>query len=119
MPLTVGIMAETAERQEAEEPLDRGHLARQTLGDSDLEREVLSLFRRQSSIILARLIEAREAEERRAAAHTLKGSARALGAWRVAAAAEAVEAATTQPDLSPLSGAVGEALSTIETILAA
>ena len=53
------------------------------------------------------------------AAHTLKGSARAIGAWRVAAAAEAVEAATQAADLAPLEGALGDANSQIETILAA
>jgi|SRR6478672_110793 HPt (histidine-containing phosphotransfer) domain-containing protein len=100
-------------------PLDREHLARQTLGDVDLQREILALFRRQSGVILARLMAARGSDERRMAAHTLKGSARAIGAWRVAAAAEAVEAATLGPDLAPLAGALGEANARIETILAA
>ena len=108
--------ARSADRDEG--PLDRGHLARQTLGDAGLEREILSLFQRQSGVILNRLMEASGGEERRIAAHTLKGSARAVGAWRVAAAAEAVENGA-RPDLSPLAGAVNEAIATIETILAA
>src|SRR5262245_34944391 len=89
------------------EPVDREHLARQTLGDAELEREILALFRRQSGVMLCRLVAARGNEERRMAAHTLKGSARAIGAWRVAAAAEAVEAATQAADLAPLEGALG------------
>lgn len=101
-----------------EGPLDRGHLARQTLGDAGLEREILALFQRQSGLILDRLMETSGGEERRIAAHTLKGSARAVGAWRVAAAAEAVENGA-RPDFSPLAGAVNEAIATIETILAA
>jgi HPt (histidine-containing phosphotransfer) domain-containing protein len=100
-------------------PLDLAHLTRQTLGDPMLEREVLSLFRRQSGQILDRLLRARGSAERRLAAHTLKGSARAIGAWRVAAAAEAVECAAKRPDLTTLAGAVGEANATIEAILAA
>src|SRR5690349_5709477 len=71
-------------------PIDLVHLARTTLGDRSLEREVLQLFDRQSTLLLARM---------RAAApggmvmlaHTLKGSARGIGAWRVARAAEALE----------------------------
>jgi HPt (histidine-containing phosphotransfer) domain-containing protein len=105
--------------ESADGALDRAHLARQTLGDACLEREVLALFRRQSGVMLQRLMEAREAGERRLAAHTLKGSARAIGAWRVAAAAEAVESSADGVDLAPLAGALGEANQTISTILAA
>jgi HPt (histidine-containing phosphotransfer) domain-containing protein len=103
----------------ANEALDRAHLARQTLGDACLEREILVLFRRQSGAMMQRLLETREAEERRVAAHTLKGSARAIGAWRVAAAAEAIESNAGGADLDSLAGALGEANQTIATILAA
>ena len=102
-----------------EGPVDRRHLQRQTLGDSSLEREILSLFRRQSATVFARLAEAREHKERRDLAHTLKGSARAIGAWRVAAAAEAVEAAGPAADLGTLGGALAEADAAISHILAA
>jgi HPt (histidine-containing phosphotransfer) domain-containing protein len=76
----------------AERPVDLVHLARQTMGDRSLEREVLQLFLRQSEIYLARLQDAADAASRTAAAHTLKGSARGIGAWRVAQAAEQAEA---------------------------
>ncbi len=75
----------------AAQPVDRAHLARYTLGDRELEREVLELFANQTWKTIAEL---REAENDRAwhvAAHTLKGSARAVGAWRIAREAELAE----------------------------
>ena len=72
-------------------PIDLIHLARQTLGDRELEREILALFVRQSVMLSARIHDAIAKTERKNLAHTLKGSARAVGAWRVAQAAEAVE----------------------------
>jgi hypothetical protein len=74
----------------AEQPIDLDHLARMTLGDRSLEREVLALFDRQSEMLLARMRDGSAAAVA-AAAHTLKGSARGIGAWCVASAAEAVE----------------------------
>src|ERR1043166_3108980 len=73
-------------------PIDLVPLARTTLGDRSLEREVLQLFDRQSSLLIARM---RTAAPNGVAtlAHTLKGSARGIGAWRVARAAEALELA--------------------------
>jgi HPt (histidine-containing phosphotransfer) domain-containing protein len=97
--------------------IDRAHLSRQTLGDPDLEREILALFRRQADVMLQRLRAAR-GDERRIAAHTLKGSARAIGAWHLAEAAEAVETAEATPDLAPLRGAVGDVNAMIELLLA-
>jgi HPt (histidine-containing phosphotransfer) domain-containing protein len=75
-----------------ERPIDLVHLARMTLGDRGLEREVLELFDRQAGMLILRMQEAARAGIC-AAAHTLKGSARGIGAWRVARAAEAVELA--------------------------
>ena len=70
--------------------IDDEHLSRMTLGDRRLEREVLEIFVRQCTIILAR-ITAAEPAVAAAAAHTLIGSARGIGAWRVARAAEHLE----------------------------
>lgn len=72
--------------------LDEDHLRRMTLGDRRLEREVLEIFARQSVLVLERMA-AMEPAFRSMAAHTLKGSARGVGAWRVAWAAERVERA--------------------------
>ena len=84
-------------------PIDLVHLARTTLGDRGLEREVLQLFDRQSTLLIARMRSAGPAGVA-TLAHTLKGSARGIGAWRVARAAEALELAGTSGD------ALGEAL---------
>src|SRR5436190_17631267 len=72
-------------------PIDIAHLKRMTLGNAGLEREVLAMFERQA----VRLFGALAACPADAAeiAHTLNGSARAVGAFAVADAAEAVEAA--------------------------
>jgi hypothetical protein len=75
----------------ADQPIDLAHLSRMTLGERSLECEVLALFGRQAELLLPR-IRAGAPAVIAAAAHTLKGSARGIGAWRVARAAEAVEA---------------------------
>jgi HPt (histidine-containing phosphotransfer) domain-containing protein len=72
--------------------IDEDHLGRMTLGDRRLEREVLELFLRQTTIMLGRIVDA-DPPLAAAAAHTLKGSARGIGAWRVARAAELLEQA--------------------------
>jgi HPt (histidine-containing phosphotransfer) domain-containing protein len=73
-----------------ERPIDLVHLARMTLGERSLEREVLQLFDRQAAVLMEQ-IQAASPEDRPALAHTLKGSARAIGAASVARAAEALE----------------------------
>ena len=70
-------------------PLDLDHLARMTLGEAVLEREVLILFVAQARQLLD-LIES-DAAQATSAAHKLKGAARGIGAFAVAEAAEAVE----------------------------
>lgn len=60
-----------------------------TLGDAGLEREVLEMFARQAGQLAATL--ATGPPETAALVHTLKGSARAIGAIRVAEAAAAME----------------------------
>jgi HPt (histidine-containing phosphotransfer) domain-containing protein len=104
-----------------ERPLDLVHLARQTLGDRALEREVLALFRIQAQAICRQMAEAPEAQ-RADLAHTLKGSARAVGAWRVAERAEACEFAAGatpklwQESLSALKGTITEAIAAIDEL---
>ena len=70
-------------------PLDLAHLARMTLDDRSLEREVLAMFAGQSAALMERLsaLPAEAAE----LAHTLKGSAMAIGAFRVTDTAEWLE----------------------------
>jgi HPt (histidine-containing phosphotransfer) domain-containing protein len=91
---------QTASRASLERPIDLVHLSRMTLGDRGLEREVLALFDRQATVLVSRMRSAAPGSVTMVA-HTLKGSARGVGAWRVAAAAEAVEvAAAGDGDLS-------------------
>src|SRR5262252_8243153 len=70
------------------DPIDRGYFARFTRGNAKLEREVLELFCAQMPISLKRLRAARSGCDWRDAAHTIKGSASAIGAWRLAGMAE-------------------------------
>lgn len=73
-------------------PIDHAHLARYTFGNQALEIEVLRLFADQAPVTLEQLREARSGKAWRDVAHTLKGSARAVGAFEVACRAEKAEA---------------------------
>ena len=70
-------------------PIDFEHLERMTLGDAAIEQEVLRLFLAQSAGLVDTL--AALPADASALAHTLKGSARAIGAFAVADAAERLE----------------------------
>ncbi|MGQ0673365.1 MAG: Hpt domain-containing protein [Hyphomicrobium sp.] len=72
-------------------PVDMAHLARYSLGDKALEREVLGLFAGEAPSRVEALRQARTDKDWRMAAHTLKGSGRAVGAWRVANLAQQLE----------------------------
>lgn len=75
----------------AASPLDRSHLARYTLGDPALEREVLGLFVAQIPLTVESLKFAQSDKDWQMAAHSLKGSARAVGAWKLARLAQQAE----------------------------
>lgn len=74
-------------------PIDFSHLRRYTLGNARLEREVLELFCSHAPVLLAELRAAGTEKSWREAAHSLKGSALAIGAWEVARGAEQAELA--------------------------
>jgi HPt (histidine-containing phosphotransfer) domain-containing protein len=101
-------------------PIDTEHLQRMTLGDAGLEREVLAMFSGQTVRLMREL--AAPSSDRCALAHTLKGSARAIGAFRVAEAAEFLEGALLQgvdpaEALAALADAVAVARMAIDAIL--
>jgi HPt (histidine-containing phosphotransfer) domain-containing protein len=101
-------------------PIDSEHLRRMTLGDAGLEREVLAMFSAQTVGLIGAL--ASLPPEAGALAHTLKGSARAIGAFAVADAAARLEAAMQKgedpsPSLAGLKDAVTEARAAIDAIL--
>jgi chemotaxis protein histidine kinase CheA len=109
-------------------PLDLVHLARQCLGDRDLEAELLGLFRLQAPALTAQLSgsPALSLEAKARIAHTLRGSALAVGAGRVASAACRIEelASAAGGDqnsaeaqaIAALLSAVSEALAEIDRI---
>lgn len=72
-------------------PIDFDHLTRQTFADRALERELLELFAGQCDALLPVIGDAGHPRQGALAAHTLKGSARAVGAWRLAALADQAE----------------------------
>ena len=87
--------------------IDEAHLGRMTLGDARLEREILEIFVRQIALTLKRIAGAEPAVAA-TAAHTLKGSARGVGTWRLAHAAEQVEAAAGCGNAEAMNAATAE-----------
>ncbi len=101
-------------------PIDMDHLQRMTLGDAGLEREVLTMFSTQAAGLIGSL--AALPADAGVLAHTLKGSARAIGAFRVADAAGHVEVAVLSGHdpseaLSDLNEAIVQARMAIDAIL--
>ena len=106
-------------------PIDIDHLRRMTLGDAGLEREVLAMFAAQSVSLIAGLaaknLNANSADTT-ALAHMLKGSARAIGAFRVVEAAESLEIRLRNGDdpsraFAEVDDAVAEAKAAIDELL--
>ncbi len=103
-----------------EAPLDRKHLSRMTLGEQSLEREVLAMFAAQAKDVSGRLASApANAAE---LAHTLKGSARSVGAFRLADALETYEidlraGVEVTPALETVCAEVARARTAIDAIL--
>ena len=101
-------------------PIDIEHLQRMTLGDASLEREVLAMFSAQAVSLIGSL--AALPADTGALAHTLKGSARAIGAFAVADAASDLEAALQQGGnasqvLTGLKVAIAQARMAVDAIL--
>ncbi len=94
-------------------PIDMAHLAQMTLGERSLEIEVLRLFDLQAELLLARMREVGP-EGVATLAHTLSGSAKGIGAWRVAAAAEAAECAVKQS--APLDPAIAGLAASVDEV---
>jgi HPt (histidine-containing phosphotransfer) domain-containing protein len=82
--------------------LDLDHLAQYTLGNRDLEAELLGLFRSQAQLYLDRLSDAADDKEWRDTAHSLKGSARGLGAFALGDIAQEAERLTDHASRPPM-----------------
>ncbi|MGO9397034.1 MAG: Hpt domain-containing protein [Xanthobacteraceae bacterium] len=106
--MTQSSVADISAHEQTSMTIDHVHLERMTLGDRSLEREVLEIFARQTAMTLERIVGAGPARAA-AAAHTLKGSARGIGAWRVAQAAERLEqAAAGEGDEAAMMAAIAD-----------
>lgn len=94
--------------------LDWVHLRHQAAGDAELMREVLGLFLEQGDKAVAALGTVQDPSEWKMLTHTLKGSAKGIGAFQVAAAAEVCERAILdRSNLDILQAALAEARSAI------
>ena len=105
-------------------PIDFDHLSQFTLGNMALMRRLLGLFLLEVGDDLQRLAQAETAAEWCGIAHSVNNSACAIGAWRVAGAAEAAEEMNCDPQapgcrrrLLALENRVGEANAAIEAVL--
>lgn len=98
-------------------PIDRVHLGRYTLGDAALEREVLGLFLAQIPLTIESLRYAESDRDWQIAAHTLKGSGRAIGAWEIARLgqeAEKIGGIADREACAAVIGSIEDAASAIE-----
>ncbi|MCW5698159.1 MAG: Hpt domain-containing protein [Bauldia sp.] len=116
-----GAASAPADSPSAGSAVDEEHLRRQTMGDRDVERQALILFRDNASAALVAIANAGRMAERCEAAHKLVGAARAIGAWRLAAAAAEIEAsgALTADGVAVLAATMTEVTDFIAARLAA
>ncbi len=93
-----------------ERPIDLVHLAAQTKGDKAVEIEILQMFARQARGCLTAISTGRNKVEVKAAANRLRNAAMAVGALRVAGAADLIETKGANADaLASVAAAVLEA----------
>ncbi len=108
--------------------IDAKHLDRQTMGDRELQLEILKLYRHQARLFLCRLETVTTAQELREITHTLKGASLGVGAQAVAQATKVMEDAArtalennstiTHIDRRPVIDAVNAVLESIQEITA-
>ncbi|MDX8497135.1 Hpt domain-containing protein [Mesorhizobium sp. VK4C] len=96
-------------------PVDLAHLARQTMDDRALEQEVLALFVQQALSVRDKILDA-DAKERVLLAHSLKGSARGIGAFAVAECAATIE---KQPEDARIVKKLGVLIEEVRDFIAA
>ena len=94
------VAMDAARELDTSEPINRSYLARFTLGNAALEREVLELFAAQMPLYVEQLRAATGNKEWKLAAHTIKGSAMAVGAQRLASLATSAESLVVDHDPS-------------------
>ncbi|ALV28190.1 histidine kinase [Pannonibacter phragmitetus] len=72
-------------------PIDLAQLATNTLGNRELQQEVLKLFLARSKTLISELSAADDRQHQADLVHSLKGSARGIGALRLADVCDTVE----------------------------
>ncbi len=72
-------------------PIDRIHLARQTLGDQSLAMEVLRMYDEMAATYYARLETSTNRNDLMVNLHALKGASMGIGAFRLAELARVAE----------------------------
>lgn len=87
-------------RNPSKKPVDLVHLSKQTFGSKDLETEVLGLFLSHSLQCMQRMRAAETDKDWAEAVHSIKGSARAIGAWKIGECAEIYERRAVEGDLN-------------------
>lgn len=102
------IAAEKTQLPPNDKPVDLVHLSRQTFGSKELEAEVLGLFLNHSRLCFQRLRQATSEREYIEAAHAIKGSARAIGAFTLADMAEQLEQSVKTGHLDGTEPAIDE-----------
>lgn len=101
----------------SERPIDLVHLARQTLGDKDIETQVLCLFARQARQCFNQLCGVNHLTKKAdliAVARTLYGSASSVGAFGVCRAAKGLE---NDPNDGVLHDALADAVVDVENFI--
>ncbi len=97
--------------------IDFQHLRQYTAGDAAVENEVLGVFLQQADIWVRMLQTAGDDKSWVDAAHSLKGSARGVGAWRVAELCERAEALAVRGTPAERSIAIGDLKAAIDEVV--
>ncbi|MCU0790750.1 MAG: Hpt domain-containing protein [Nitratireductor sp.] len=105
-----------ARSEHSGKPVDLVHLSGQTMGDPALEAEVLRIFLSQAPTWVDACKRAQVHSARRDAAHALKGSARAIGAFALADRAAAAELPGFT-DFDALDAELGRVFAYIRTLI--
>lgn len=99
--------------------LDDAHLATITGGDTALALDVLNIFSDNASAYVRKLREAQSSDDWHDAAHTLKGSARGIGAWQLADLCERAEKLSSKGGPADRSIALGDISCAVSKVVAA
>lgn len=92
MPAAATRQSESLPRARSMRPIDLVHLAKQCLGDENLELEILRLFDTTVKTYFGRLELAANYDDLALNLHSIKGAASGVGAWTIADIAKGCEA---------------------------